>query len=452
MGVARALAADPPVLLMDEPYSAVDPIVRARLQDELIALQRRVQKTIVLVTHDIDEAIKLADRIAILKVGGILAQVGPPEELLRAPADDFVADFLGDDRGIKRLSIMRVGHAQLTAGPVVAPGAPRPTRPGRSWRPRGPTGWPSSGRTSACAGWIGAAALSGDAPVAGGVGRAVRGGRPPRDQPQGRPRHRRHLPHAGGRGGRRRRPLPGRAHPRRPGRGGHPVTVGPLGGTLAADEPFVRWDWVGDHTDEIVGALWQHVQLTVVAVVIGFALALAMALVVTRWRWTFGPLAGFAAVVYAIPSLALFGVLVAIPAFGLGFRTAEVALVSYTLLILLRNIVAGLDGVPAATREAADGMGYERWRRLTAVDLPLAAPVIIAGLRIATVTTVGLVTVAGLVGEGRVRRADHRRPGPQLLHPHRRRRGGIGAAGGRARPGLRGRGAAADPVGPGPAG
>ena len=108
-----------------------------------------MQKTIVLVTHDIDEAIKLADRIAILKVGGILAQVGPPEELLRAPADDFVADFLGDDRGIKRLSIMRVGQAQLTAGPVVAPGAAAADARAVAWRPRGPTGWPVSGRTSA---------------------------------------------------------------------------------------------------------------------------------------------------------------------------------------------------------------------------------------------------------------------------------------------------------------
>jgi osmoprotectant transport system ATP-binding protein len=121
VGVARALAADPPVLLMDEPYSAVDPIVRARLQDELLALQRRVNKTIVLVTHDIDEAIKLADRIAILNVGGVLEQVGPPEELLRDPANDFVADFLGDDRGIKRLSLMRVGQTRLSRGPVVAP-------------------------------------------------------------------------------------------------------------------------------------------------------------------------------------------------------------------------------------------------------------------------------------------------------------------------------------------
>ncbi len=123
VGVARALAADPPVLLMDEPYSAVDPIVRARLQDELLALQAAVHKTIVLVTHDIDEAIKLANRIAILKVGGILEQVATPAEMLRAPANDFVADFLGDDRGIKRLSLMTVRDASLSKGPVVGAAA-----------------------------------------------------------------------------------------------------------------------------------------------------------------------------------------------------------------------------------------------------------------------------------------------------------------------------------------
>jgi osmoprotectant transport system ATP-binding protein len=120
VGVARALAADPPVLLMDEPYSAVDPIVRAQLQDELVRLQHEVHKTIVFVTHDIDEAIKLADRIAILNIGGILEQVDPPAEMLRAPRNDFVADFLGDDRGIKRLSLMTVGDASLSKGPVVA--------------------------------------------------------------------------------------------------------------------------------------------------------------------------------------------------------------------------------------------------------------------------------------------------------------------------------------------
>jgi len=169
---------------------------------------------------------------------------------------------------------------------------------------------------------------------------------------------------------------------------------------LLAEDPLVEWDWVGRHTDDIQDRLWQHVTLTLVAVGIGFLLALALAMIAVRWRWTYGPLAGVAGVLYAIPALALFGVLVSIPQFGLGFRTAEVALVSYTLLILLRNIVTGLDSVPAATREAADGMGFERWRRMLQVDIPLAAPVIIAGLRIATVTTVGLVTVAGLVAAG----------------------------------------------------
>jgi osmoprotectant transport system ATP-binding protein len=123
VGVARALAADPPVLLMDEPYSAVDPIIRAQLQDELLTLQREVHKTIVFVTHDIDEAIKLANRIAILNVGGILEQLDSPAEMLRAPRNDFVADFLGDDRGIKRLSLMTVEDASLSKGPVIAESA-----------------------------------------------------------------------------------------------------------------------------------------------------------------------------------------------------------------------------------------------------------------------------------------------------------------------------------------
>jgi osmoprotectant transport system ATP-binding protein len=113
VGVARALAADPPVLLMDEPYSAVDPIVRTRLQDELIALQRRVRKTIVFVTHDIDEAIKLADNIALLRVGGMLAQFGPPDELLRAPTSTFAESFLGNERALRRLALHRVGDAKL---------------------------------------------------------------------------------------------------------------------------------------------------------------------------------------------------------------------------------------------------------------------------------------------------------------------------------------------------
>lgn len=122
VGVARALAADPPVLLMDEPFGAVDPIVRARLQDELVALQERVHKTIVLVTHDIDEAIRLGDRVAILNVGGILEQYDSPEHILRDPANEFVEDFLGSDRGIKRLSLIPVSAVELESGPVVALG------------------------------------------------------------------------------------------------------------------------------------------------------------------------------------------------------------------------------------------------------------------------------------------------------------------------------------------
>jgi osmoprotectant transport system ATP-binding protein len=123
VGVARALAADPPVLLMDEPYSAVDPIVRTHLQDELIDLQRRVRKTVVLVTHDIDEAIKLADHIALLNVGGVLEQFGPPADLLRSPANDFVAQFLGRERALKRMALLKVRDVELGPGPVVEVGA-----------------------------------------------------------------------------------------------------------------------------------------------------------------------------------------------------------------------------------------------------------------------------------------------------------------------------------------
>ena len=113
VGVARALAADPPIMLMDEPFGAVDPIVRERLQDEFLRLQEELAKTILFVTHDIDEAIKMGDLVAVMQVGGILAQFGPPEEILARPASDFVARFVGADRGLKRLSLSRVGDLEL---------------------------------------------------------------------------------------------------------------------------------------------------------------------------------------------------------------------------------------------------------------------------------------------------------------------------------------------------
>jgi len=124
VGVARALASDPPVLLMDEPFGAVDPIIRARLQDELLALQARLRKTIVLVTHDIDEAIKLGDRVALMQQGGHLEQYGTPAELLSSPASRFVEEFLGADRGLVRLDLAQVGQLSLQTVPI-PDGTPR---------------------------------------------------------------------------------------------------------------------------------------------------------------------------------------------------------------------------------------------------------------------------------------------------------------------------------------
>jgi osmoprotectant transport system ATP-binding protein len=119
VGVARALAADPPVLLMDEPFGAIDPIARDRLQNEFLRLQAEVRKTVVFVTHDVDEAVKLGDRIAILRQGGVLEQYGPPAEVLTNPASDFVADFVGADRALKGLSVTPIDVAELEKPPVV---------------------------------------------------------------------------------------------------------------------------------------------------------------------------------------------------------------------------------------------------------------------------------------------------------------------------------------------
>jgi osmoprotectant transport system ATP-binding protein len=124
VGVARALAADPPVMLMDEPFGAIDPINRERLQNEFLRLQAEIRKTVLFVTHDIDEAIKMGDRIAILKDGGHLAQYATPAELLMAPADGFVEDFVGADRALKRLALMRVRDINLWEAPLAYVGQP----------------------------------------------------------------------------------------------------------------------------------------------------------------------------------------------------------------------------------------------------------------------------------------------------------------------------------------
>ena len=165
----------------------------------------------------------------------------------------------------------------------------------------------------------------------------------------------------------------------------------------AGKSSWLDWDWVRDNWSLVRAALGEHLLLTTYSMVIGLLVAIPLSLAARRWRWLYPPLTGVAGVLYTVPSLAAYALL--IPYTGLGTRaTAVIPLVTYTQLILIRNVVTGLDGVPAAAREAALAMGYSPLRRLVAVEVPLALPSIIAGIRLATVTTVGLVTVASLVG------------------------------------------------------
>ena len=158
-------------------------------------------------------------------------------------------------------------------------------------------------------------------------------------------------------------------------------------------------DWIVDNLDRIGGLVVEHLYLTGIAMGIGLVISAGLALLIRdRPRW-YGPIIGFTGTLYAIPSLALFALLT--PLTGIGtVLTAEIALVSYTLLILTRNMVEGLRAVPAEAIEAAKGMGYTATQRLVRVELPLALPIILAGVRIAAVTTIGLVTVTALIGLG----------------------------------------------------
>jgi len=163
-------------------------------------------------------------------------------------------------------------------------------------------------------------------------------------------------------------------------------------------EPLFRLDWVLDHLDTLAQRIGEHLVVTIIAVAAGFAISFALALAVRRWPRIYGPILAVSGVLYAIPSIALF--VLFIPITGLSLLTVEIALVSYTLVILVRNIVTGLREVPPEVIEAARGMGYTDRQRLWRVELPIAMPIIVAGLRIATVTTIGLVTIATLIGMG----------------------------------------------------
>src|SRR5213594_1809866 len=167
---------------------------------------------------------------------------------------------------------------------------------------------------------------------------------------------------------------------------------------MTAGEPLIRWDWLASHAGEIGQRVGEHLELTLIAVLVGLVVAFLFSLAALRFPKLYAPITWTTGILYTIPSLALFALLV--PYTGLSLLTAEIGLVSYTLLILIRNIVSGIRAVPAEVRDAAAGMGYTPQQIFWRIELPLALAVIFAGIRVATITTIGLVTVTALIGQG----------------------------------------------------
>jgi osmoprotectant transport system permease protein len=170
-------------------------------------------------------------------------------------------------------------------------------------------------------------------------------------------------------------------------------------GIIASAGPVVQWSWVSSERSMILSLLLQHIELTVIAVAVGLAIAVPLGIFSWKVPAIRPPLVGLTGAIYVIPSVALLALFAPLTGF-FSITTAEVALVGYTLLILLRNTVAGLESVPADAQDAAQGMGYTQLQQLWKVQLPLALPAILAGIRVATVTTIGLVTVTAFIGQG----------------------------------------------------
>jgi len=166
---------------------------------------------------------------------------------------------------------------------------------------------------------------------------------------------------------------------------------------MVEGRPFIDWLWIGSNLDDIVERLLQHLQLTVIPLVGGFAISLLLAIWALRRPRVYTPVIAVSGLLYTIPSLAAFAVLR--PIFGLSLLTAVIPLTTYTLLILFRNIVAGFQSVPGEVLEAAEAMGYTSGQRLLRVQVPLAVPLMIAGVRLAAVTVIGLATVAAILGD-----------------------------------------------------
>jgi osmoprotectant transport system permease protein len=160
---------------------------------------------------------------------------------------------------------------------------------------------------------------------------------------------------------------------------------------------MIDWAWIGDHVPAIVERIGQHIELTAIALTVGFALSFGLALLALRRRRVYTLVAGLAGILYTIPSLAMFAAFTAVT--GLSLLTAEIPLVLYTFVIYIRNIVAGFESVPAEVLEAADGLGFTGRQRLLRIELPLAIPLIVAGLRLASVSTIGLVTITITLGD-----------------------------------------------------
>jgi osmoprotectant transport system permease protein len=164
------------------------------------------------------------------------------------------------------------------------------------------------------------------------------------------------------------------------------------------EQPWILWDWLFTHVSRFTDAMQQHVELTLIAVAIALVISIPLGVAAHRWGTVRNPAYVVFGIFYTIPSIALFALL--IPYTGLSVTTAEIGLVGYGVLIILRNVVVGLDSVPADVIDAANGMGYRPFARLLRVELPLALPAIFAGVRIATVTTIGLVTITAVIGLG----------------------------------------------------
>ena len=399
VGVARALATDPPFLLMDEPFSAVDPIVRNQLQDEFLRLQADISKTIVMVTHDIDEALKLGDQVAVLREGGTLAQSATPADLLAAPKDAFVADFVGSARGYRALGFHSCDDLlQLADEPTITVGQQVSTIAA------------SNGRwilvvdaANAPIGWVDTANVAGDYVEERDVNLSATSAR--RGEPAARPpqlgavepewpvrRHRR----VGCVARHRHRPRRDRCDQAGQGREVHRRAGAKRPGNRSGR---IGMNWISSNLDRILDLTISHVWLTLVPTIIGLVLALPLGWWAHRSGRGYAAIVGTAGLLYTIPSLALFIILPVI----LGTKILDpinivVALTLYTLALLVRVVADGLSSVPHDTVAAAEAMGYRGWQRLLLVELPVAVPVIAAGLRVAVVSNVSIVTMAALLG------------------------------------------------------